>query len=1388
MNKEFKIQITGMIDENKTIKKLNKQIAKLENQVKEMKLKLDTKQVKTSSNSFNTLNKALKSVDLNTTQLNKNFKQQGIVLKDGEKTIKSYVGKNNEQLKVTERLVGKSKEYTVELKKLNTEFTKNGKTMTELKAQYSSYAGVQSKLGVNLSDGWTKLNSEMDSNGNVSEKWTNNAGKIVTLQGQIIDGQTKWVGKTKEVNQAVDTNAKQADKWKYSWSKAFQSFTTYMSVTTVFYQTVAAIKSMIDEVVELDGALVELQKVTDLEGESLDKFTKKAYDAAETVAKTGTEMINAATEFAKSGYDENQALELGRLALMYTNIADEEVSAGEAAEFMVAQMKAFNLEASDAEHIIDAVNEVANRFAVSSADISENLGNASSVMSNAGNSMEEVIGLLTAGTEITRSASKVSNGLKTITLRLQGMNDEGEEDLELMAKMEELYNKFEVSVYDANEELKNTFELLETLAPIYKEATAEEKAYITETIAGKYQAQNAAAILSNFETAIKATEAAMDSSGSAMAENEKVMDSIEGKVKSLQSAWEEFSQKILSSDFLKMIVDIGNAFMDIANSGIGQFIIKGAMLVITLTGIVRGFDFISKKIAIFSASMQVASLQMKGATVEATLLEAANKRLSISFTNIGKAAKAAWALISAHPLAAIATAIAAIGVAILLTMESSTEKAKRLAEEAKEAAEEVTKLKDELEKVVDELETTKKRIEELEGKDKLSFVERDELNNLKIQNNLLEIQNKNLEDNVKLKEEEAKIKANEAFWANFNKPIWGEKTSIPNNKNSSDNNTNKGFNFNNNDRLNLQGGYIEYDSPEPTREKYESQEEYINGIIDAYNRLNEAILNNKATEEEIAKKSDYENLLTGWLKEYNEYMSTLSGDALIKATEMRDAILKVLNPEQFKAVKLGEFLLQGYGKDDDDLTETEKNIKNLRKTLYDYAEEGEISAEKIKELTENNEDFKNLLEELEIPLEDVYYYLNKITSGEGENSSSVKTLIEKYEQLSDITDSLVSSLNSVNDALLEQAENGRISIETALGLIDNGYAAALAFNEETGAITINRDAMIALAKAKLLLQKNNLQNNLDKSINKYNEESQAVALNTDALIENLKARVASGEEMTDLEQSILDQYAEIKAIDKVRNQIGNLGTISWSYSISKPSSSSSSSSNAKEWWEEEFDKLKDQFKYNEITIDEYINSLGNLLGRVSEGTDAWRQINEELQKQRLTKVEDDYKRGIISIDEYIKKLKELIKAYKEGTDAWNDLADSIKEALTDKLEQQQEDYETAADAAIGIIDEEIEKLEELRDAEEERYDKLIEEKEKANEETEKEIELARLQEALENAKKEKTKRVECMLSIKMAQNGETPEEDNTVGKICFEISYQENIEEKLENIFQNKIP
>lgn len=69
-------------------------------------------------------------------------------------------------------------------------------------------------------------------------------------------------------------------------------------------------------------------------------------------------MVDAATSFKKSGYSEEDSAELARVASLYQNIADEQITAGDSADFIISQMKAFNIEAGDAEEIINKVNEV----------------------------------------------------------------------------------------------------------------------------------------------------------------------------------------------------------------------------------------------------------------------------------------------------------------------------------------------------------------------------------------------------------------------------------------------------------------------------------------------------------------------------------------------------------------------------------------------------------------------------------------------------------------------------------------------------------------------------------------------------------------------------------------------------------------------------------------------------------------------------------------------------------------------------------------------------------------------------------------------------------------------------------------------------------------------
>ena len=232
-------------------------------------------------------------------------------------------------------------------------------------------------------------------------------GGTGTTGGKGGKGSSTTVGDIDKQNKKLKENTRQTrrnEQATVSATKAKKKFgsTTlditkkvaqFGAVTAVIRGVTDGIGDMVQNVYELDKALTEFKKVSDYSGKSLSDYTDQAYEVGRTVAKTGTEMIQAATEFKKAGFNEQDSMELGRVASMYQNVADQEITAGEAANFIVSQMKAYNLTAQDSEHIIDAVNQVSNEYAVSSADIATNIGKASAAMATGNMTYEQSIGL-----------------------------------------------------------------------------------------------------------------------------------------------------------------------------------------------------------------------------------------------------------------------------------------------------------------------------------------------------------------------------------------------------------------------------------------------------------------------------------------------------------------------------------------------------------------------------------------------------------------------------------------------------------------------------------------------------------------------------------------------------------------------------------------------------------------------------------------------------------------------------------------------------------------------------------------------------------------------------------------------------------------------------------
>ena len=86
---------------------------------------------------------------------------------------------------------------------------------------------------------------------------------------------------------------------------------------------------------------------------------------------------------------------------------------------------------------------------------------------------------------MTGQASRVARGLRSITLNLQGMDDAGNQDLELVASMEKNFNKLGITLYDTDGQLKSTFEILSDLSQVYPELDQNTKNYYASLIGGR---------------------------------------------------------------------------------------------------------------------------------------------------------------------------------------------------------------------------------------------------------------------------------------------------------------------------------------------------------------------------------------------------------------------------------------------------------------------------------------------------------------------------------------------------------------------------------------------------------------------------------------------------------------------------------------------------------------------------------------------------------------------------------------------------------------------------------------------------------------------------------------------------------------------------------------
>lgn len=359
------------------------------------------------------------------------------------------------------------------------------------------------------------------------------------------------------------------------FQEGFAKFASWFSISQLFMGAINKTQQMVEAVKEIDKAMTSVRKVTDESSASYARYMESALSRSADLAAQVPGYIEATAGWARMGYDMEEAQRLGELSTIYYNVGDGVETVDDATNSLISTMKAFNIQAGDAEGILDKLNYVGNNFGITSGGLGEILQRSAASLSAANTDLVKSIAIGTAGNEIINDPQKVGNGLKTLAMRLRGSTAEleaaGEEVDEYVtstSKMQEGIKALTgVDIMKSATEYKDIYQILLEISRVFGKLTDVSQASLVEMMFGKVQGNLGTAILKNFGTAEKIYDELTNgmSEGSAMKEYETYLDSVEGKANKLSATLAKTSISVLDPETLKIGYDFLTSILEVIN-------------------------------------------------------------------------------------------------------------------------------------------------------------------------------------------------------------------------------------------------------------------------------------------------------------------------------------------------------------------------------------------------------------------------------------------------------------------------------------------------------------------------------------------------------------------------------------------------------------------------------------------------------------------------------------------------------------------------------------------------------------------------------------------------------------------------------------------------------
>lgn len=352
--------------------------------------------------------------------------------------------------------------------------------------------------------------------------------------GTLKEGTKEWEAEASEVRKVtgeLETLNREQQKQENSqqgfFQKAKAGWTAMLGwITAVVAAVVGLVKAlgkMLKTNMEFAQQQKNLQTILGVTNDEMEVMTNHAKELGRTTEYTASQVTQLQIALAKLGFSADQIRAMSESVLALAT--DLDAGLGESAELAGATLRQFGLDAEDTSHVVDVLVKGANESALSFDKYSTALSQVAPVANAMGFNLEGVVSILGSLVNVGMDASMAANSTRNILLKLADTNS------------------------DLAKSLSQPVKDIPTLVAGLKELQARGIDVATALeLTDKRSVAAFASLMKNADAVEELNKKLQDVDGYAIGIREERLQTTEGAIKMLQSAWEGFTLAVLNSE------------------------------------------------------------------------------------------------------------------------------------------------------------------------------------------------------------------------------------------------------------------------------------------------------------------------------------------------------------------------------------------------------------------------------------------------------------------------------------------------------------------------------------------------------------------------------------------------------------------------------------------------------------------------------------------------------------------------------------------------------------------------------------------------------------------------------------------------------------------------